>query len=278
LVEPGTPKAGLFSPVPETSKKETTKGAKPKLESTAVLDTPTPKKRINREAEEDLAADGSPNTTPNKKRATAKGKGKTKVKVEADQDVFTRPEDGYPAMDMLLATPPKTSTHPDPKSKLQTPNTALKKAMARTLVSGTEIPKSYGEAGEADRLLWDMKASGATWEEIRVAYAEASGKPIGGKSSLPNRYDRLKSNFTQIKEDHVSCSVDDTEAIPTDIPIRLLCLSSSRTVWRRILSRRNGPSVQTSFKTSMKLQSIPPKLWRSCTRSWRRRVGFKRAN
>ena len=132
-----------------------------------------------------------------------KAKGKSKVKVEVD-DVFGRAEEGNAMMEKLSVTPWKIPSQQEPETVYQTPASTPKKTTSRPLVSGTEIPKSYEDAGEADRLLWDMKSNGATWEEIRIAYADSSGKPIGGKSSLPNRYDRLKSNFTRVREKDVS--------------------------------------------------------------------------
>lgn len=48
-----------------------------------------------------------------------------------------------------------------------------------------------------------MRDAGKAWPEIRAAYAKITGTQ-SGNSTLPNRYARLKANFTVIKEEHHS--------------------------------------------------------------------------
>lgn len=45
-----------------------------------------------------------------------------------------------------------------------------------------------------------MRDDGRSWADIRKVYEETTGEPIG-QSTLPNRYSRLKANFTVIKEE-----------------------------------------------------------------------------
>ena len=45
-----------------------------------------------------------------------------------------------------------------------------------------------------------MKDAGKTWTEIRAEYERLTGEKTG-QSTLPNRYVRLKTNITVIKEE-----------------------------------------------------------------------------
>ncbi|MCJ1467130.1 hypothetical protein MMC07_005752 [Pseudocyphellaria aurata] len=62
-----------------------------------------------------------------------------------------------------------------------------------------EIPSSYEEADEADRLLLDMRDSGVPWKIIRAAWTEKTRQPTGG-STLPNRYKRIKNQMMRLEE------------------------------------------------------------------------------
>ena len=45
-----------------------------------------------------------------------------------------------------------------------------------------------------------MRDNGSTWPEIRAAWETLTGEKTGS-STLPNRYVRLKSNFTVVQEE-----------------------------------------------------------------------------
>ncbi|KAI7025083.1 hypothetical protein KC332_g18311 [Hortaea werneckii] len=45
-----------------------------------------------------------------------------------------------------------------------------------------------------------MRDSGSSWSEIRTAWEKLTGEKTGS-STLPNRYVRLKSNFTVVQEE-----------------------------------------------------------------------------
>lgn len=63
------------------------------------------------------------------------------------------------------------------------------------------IPASYGEAGEADRLLLKMKDDeGKTWAVITEALEELAGCKLAG---LSTRYARIKANFVVFPKEDV---------------------------------------------------------------------------
>ncbi|KAL2352489.1 hypothetical protein BJ546DRAFT_1064223 [Cryomyces antarcticus] len=67
----------------------------------------------------------------------------------------------------------------------------LRKAPAKT--PGRAIPRTMGECNEADRMLLSMRDAGKAWDEIKEAWEAATGEKVG-RSTLPNRYTRLKAN------------------------------------------------------------------------------------
>ncbi|KAL9101604.1 MAG: hypothetical protein Q9187_009222, partial [Circinaria calcarea] len=60
-----------------------------------------------------------------------------------------------------------------------------------TIAAPRSIPKSWNDATEADRELYNMKEAGKGWEEIRKMWKEKTGQDAAA-STLPNRYSRLK--------------------------------------------------------------------------------------
>jgi len=65
------------------------------------------------------------------------------------------------------------------------------------------IPNSYEDCTEADKMLFD-KASSTTkpsWADIQKEWIRITKHRSPGKSTLPNRFARLKANFVVIKED-----------------------------------------------------------------------------
>ncbi|KAI7339482.1 hypothetical protein KC315_g1216 [Hortaea werneckii] len=75
-----------------------------------------------------------------------------------------------------------------------------KKTPTKPTTPGKAIPRLYDECGPADRQLLDMRDSGSSWPEIRAAWETLTGEKTGA-STLPNRYVRLKSNFTVVQEE-----------------------------------------------------------------------------
>ncbi|KAI7218161.1 hypothetical protein KC343_g8507 [Hortaea werneckii] len=98
---------------------------------------------------------------------------------------------------------PKKKAKPLPKtpgSKGDKSSTSKKKKPTKPSTPGKAIPRSYDECGPADRQLLDMRDSGSSWPEIRSAWEKLTGEKTGA-STLPNRYVRLKSNFTVVQEE-----------------------------------------------------------------------------
>lgn len=58
----------------------------------------------------------------------------------------------------------------------------------------------YAEADHADRKLIEMRDAGSSWADIRAEWEKLTGEKTG-LSTLPNRYSRLKINFTVINEE-----------------------------------------------------------------------------
>ncbi|KAI7548476.1 hypothetical protein KC331_g4381 [Hortaea werneckii] len=97
----------------------------------------------------------------------------------------------------------KKKAKPSPKtpgSKGAKSGTLKKKKPLKPTTPAKAIPRSYDESGPADRQLLDMRDNGSTWPEIRAAWESLTGEKTGS-STLPNRYVRLKSNFTVVQEE-----------------------------------------------------------------------------
>lgn len=65
--------------------------------------------------------------------------------------------------------------------------------------SGRAIATSKDELSAEDRLLLSMKDQGKSWKEIGEAWAAITGT-APAKSTLPNRYARLRANITTMSE------------------------------------------------------------------------------
>ncbi|PSK40046.1 hypothetical protein B9Z65_7986 [Elsinoe australis] len=63
------------------------------------------------------------------------------------------------------------------------------------------IPKTYAECGPADKALVDMRDAGEEWDDIAAKYAEISGLKTDCKSTLPNRYNRMKTYFVTMNDE-----------------------------------------------------------------------------
>lgn len=61
---------------------------------------------------------------------------------------------------------------------------------------------SWEEVGPEDRMLFTMKEAGESWQSIREAWKGLTGTETG-KSTLPNRYSRIKGNLEHLAEGDV---------------------------------------------------------------------------
>ncbi|OCK79715.1 hypothetical protein K432DRAFT_443679 [Lepidopterella palustris CBS 459.81] len=138
---------------------------------------------------------------------------KAEVKAEANEDVpvaTATPKASKAAREPKTPKTPKMPRSPKtPRSNKRAADvgvdeedaegTPSKKAKASgKAIGGSKIATSIAELSTVDRLLLSMKDSGKTWSEINEAWKAATGE-TPGKSTLPNRYARLKANITQMK-------------------------------------------------------------------------------
>ncbi|KAI7211706.1 hypothetical protein KC333_g7531 [Hortaea werneckii] len=145
------------------------------------------------EDEQDIPV--TPNTSTSKKRMRKSSK---EITDDNEGDFEDNNND-----DSAEDATPKKKAKPTPKtpgSKGTKSGTPKKKKPLKPTTPAKAIPRSYDESGPADRQLLDMRDSGSTWPEIRAAWETLTGEKTGA-STLPNRYVRLKSNFTVVQEE-----------------------------------------------------------------------------
>ncbi|EME47105.1 hypothetical protein DOTSEDRAFT_124315 [Dothistroma septosporum NZE10] len=88
----------------------------------------------------------------------------------------------------------KKRTAPTPKMEVKKRKTGKKTMASRP------IPRSLEECSEPDKMLIKMRDEGSEWGPIRKEWKELTGESTA-TSTLPNRYARLKSNFTVVREE-----------------------------------------------------------------------------
>ncbi|KAH7052052.1 hypothetical protein B0J12DRAFT_61793 [Macrophomina phaseolina] len=74
-----------------------------------------------------------------------------------------------------------------------------RKAPTKTPSSARSIATTTDELSTEDRLLLSMKDQGKSWKDIAEVWKNATGV-TPAKSSLPNRYARLRANITTMSE------------------------------------------------------------------------------
>ncbi|KAI7263105.1 hypothetical protein KC345_g9234 [Hortaea werneckii] len=145
------------------------------------------------EGEHDIPV--TPNTSTSKKRMRKASKEITDDN-EGDFEDNNNNDSAEDATPMKKAKPTlKTRGFKGNKS-----STSKKKKPTKPTTPGKAIPRSYDECGPPDRQLLDMRDNGSSWPEIRTAWEKLTGEKTGA-STLPNRYVRLKSNFTVVQEE-----------------------------------------------------------------------------
>ncbi|RMY63084.1 hypothetical protein D0863_10746 [Hortaea werneckii] len=140
---------------------------------------------------------------------------------------------------------PKKLTLPPKKKKPTKPSTP-----------GKAIPRSYDECGPADRQLLDMRDSGSSWPEIRAAWEALTGEKTGA-STLPNRYVRLKSNFTVVQEEDLPRLLEAKRSVEE---------AFERGKWGMVAeavekmggTRYRGDALQKQYKKMMLGQGVMP--------------------
>ncbi|KAH0083731.1 hypothetical protein KCU60_g15534, partial [Aureobasidium melanogenum] len=76
----------------------------------------------------------------------------------------------------------------------------VRKAPKDGIAQVKPIPHSFDECDIADQTLITMRDAGHTWSECKARYAELDGV-THGNSTIPNRYERLKTAFINMREE-----------------------------------------------------------------------------
>ncbi|KAI6866552.1 hypothetical protein KC343_g8605 [Hortaea werneckii] len=194
----------------------------------------------------------TPNTATSKKRMRKTSKEIT----DANEGDF---EDNNNNNDSTEdATPKKKakSTPKTPGSRGNKSGTPKKKKPTKPSTPGKAIPRSYDECGPADRQLLDMRDSGSSWPEIRTAWEALTGEKTGA-STLPNRYVRLKSNFTVVQEEDLPRLLEAKRSVEE---------AFERGKWGMVAeavekmggTRYRGDALQKQYKKMMLGQGVMP--------------------
>ncbi|KAJ9636683.1 hypothetical protein H2201_008371 [Coniosporium apollinis] len=147
---------------------ESVSGAAPAFTSVNAASASTPAEVKDEEAPEDRPV--TVPVTPKKRASVSKKKDD-----EADDDDES----------------PKKKTKGTPRQR---------KAPAAKPAESTAIGTSVDELSQADKVLLKMKEEGKPWAEVNDMWEMITGKKPA-KSTLPNRYARLKANIEAVKED-----------------------------------------------------------------------------
>ncbi|MCJ1312117.1 hypothetical protein MMC25_005791 [Agyrium rufum] len=147
---------------------------------------------------------GNGNETPKKSSPKKRLAVDTATANEDNDEELTPKKKRTPAKPKTPKQPkiPKTPKIPN------TPKTATAKGAAMP------IPKSYEEAGEADRLMVQMRNEDKTWAEIQAMWLEHTGTEKTS-ASLQKRFSRIKDNLTKLEDGEASM-------VPEDLMVRLL--------------------------------------------------------
>lgn len=120
------------------------------------------------------------------KKRTPKSKGK---KVKAEE----------PGTEVVASASGSTQTGADGMGENAKGEARKRMAPKKAVATPKEIPSTWDEADEADKMLVNMRDSGEDWITIRAAWEAATGQVTAG-SSLPNRYGRIKVHLMELKE------------------------------------------------------------------------------
>ncbi|KAI5219609.1 hypothetical protein AUEXF2481DRAFT_2229 [Aureobasidium subglaciale EXF-2481] len=85
-------------------------------------------------------------------------------------------------------------------SKKAAPKTGRTRAPAKNIMAVKPIPRNFEECDQADQELITMREAGHDWAECKARYDELTGGDYG-KSTVPNRYERLKTAFINMRDE-----------------------------------------------------------------------------
>lgn len=127
---------------------------------------------------------------------------------------------------------PRKKAAPKGPATSKTPKQKTSRVAATPKSASAGIPRSWEEAGPADRMIVTMKKDGKSTKEIKAAYEAMTGKTVG-KSTIPNRLMRLNANFARLDDgDHVKL-LDAVEQWELEKAELIKQLESSK--WSRII-------------------------------------------
>ncbi|KAK7518141.1 uncharacterized protein IWZ02DRAFT_491926 [Phyllosticta citriasiana] len=144
-----------------------------------------------------------------------------------------------PEVDESVATPAKrTKGRLTPEGADMDPGARQRKKPPKKAVS---TPKAIGttvdELDPVDRKMIQMKDSGYGWKDIGKMWTEATGE-VTAKSTLPNRYARIKANIMTMPEDEQRKLAEAIVWVEEDF---------EKTKWERISQRMQEQGVETKY-------------------------------
>ncbi|KAH0371335.1 hypothetical protein KCU65_g2043, partial [Aureobasidium melanogenum] len=144
--------------------------------------------------EEEL--DGNDGETPTTSSSN-KGKGRKRAAAPKTPKTPT----STPSRKPKAGTTARKSTKKTPAADMSTMgHQRIRKAPKDGIAQVKPIPHSFEECDEADQTLITMRDAGHTWNECKARYAEIEGV-THGNSTIPNRYERLKTAFINMREE-----------------------------------------------------------------------------
>lgn len=126
-----------------------------------------------------------------------KGKGLKRAAAPKTHKILT----STPSRKSKAVTAARKSTKKTPSVDLSSMgHQRIRKAPKDGIAQVKPIPHSFEECDEADQTLITMRDAGHTWNECKARYAELEGV-THGNSTIPNRYERLKTAFINMREE-----------------------------------------------------------------------------
>ncbi|KAI5203316.1 hypothetical protein E4T39_04147 [Aureobasidium subglaciale] len=84
--------------------------------------------------------------------------------------------------------------------KVVAPKAGRSRAPAKNIMAVKPIPRNFEECDQADQELITMREAGHDWAECKARYDELTGGDYG-RSTVPNRYERLKTAFINMHDE-----------------------------------------------------------------------------
>ncbi|THY29729.1 hypothetical protein D6D01_03475 [Aureobasidium pullulans] len=146
------------------------------------------------EEDEDEDGDNRMKTAPTA-ASTTKGKGRKR-------SAAGKVPVGAPSKKPKASTPRKSALKKITAGAQNTMGHQRKRGAAKNgvIISTKPIPNSFEDCSEGDKVLITTRDAGGSWAECKAAYFKATGIQHGN-STLPNRYERLKTAFIDMRDE-----------------------------------------------------------------------------